>query len=542
MQTKDYIILKNKDSHNGDYMFIPNKTISQLKTICEYTLDSFGFNTIGYFKKEILEKDTFSNLSNTDLYIRQDRITKIIKQKKDYLSEKKPLDITFVITTCKRLQFFIETMDKLIFHCQDLFLIKRWICVDDNSSEEDREIMKKQYPFFDFIMKTPEQRGHAKSLNIVLDAIKTKYVFFFEDDWRCNINFSILPYLEFLEAFDTDQIIFHGRDEKDGHQKLAMLNNKDIYKYCYNPNHPSKKVTKLCPYYEQFEKEFKCKSENVGYFYPGFSLNPSIFNIEKIHNHNLHFSEDLENKNSFEIRFAFECLSIGFKTSFSNILICHIGDISSYILNNTSRCFDVYSYNKRGVDYNFVECGSNPEWFVNTFPTWEEETFNVFETVKNKDKIAMDIGGWIGATCIWLCHNFKHVMVFEGDKVSRKSLELNCEASHCSNYTLINKPISNKESRLIFAINDKEQTDIGFIKINIKGEEENIIKDVLTFSSKNKIPVYISFYVDLWEDTNIKRFNDLFDVLTIKYKNKIINLEKFYNMLDENQIEGFLFC
>jgi hypothetical protein len=131
-------------------------------------------------------------------------------------------------------------------------------------------------------------------------------------------------------------------------------------------------------------------------------------------------------------------------------------------------------------------------------------------------------------------------MVFEGDKLSRKSLELNCEASHCSNYTLINKQISNKESCLIFGINDQEETDIGFIKINIKGEEENMIKDVLTFSSKNKIPVYISFYVDLWEDKNIKRFNDLFDVLRIKYKNRIINLEKFYNMLTENQEESFL--
>jgi len=84
MQTEErYVILKNKDSYNGDYMFIPDKTISQLKTICDYTLDSLGFNTIGYFKKEMLEKDTFSDLSNTDLYIRQDRIDKIIKQKKD---------------------------------------------------------------------------------------------------------------------------------------------------------------------------------------------------------------------------------------------------------------------------------------------------------------------------------------------------------------------------------------------------------------------------------------------------------------------------
>ena len=342
MTKENYTIFKNTDSHGGDYTFIPNKSVAELKTMCDYILDSTGFNTSGYFKKEILEKDTFSELYNADLYIRQDRIDKIIKQKKDYLSGINQLDITFVITTCKRLKLFIETMDKLIFHCQDFFLIKKWICIDDNSSEQDRNEMKKRYPFFDFIMKTTEQKGHAKSLNILFNSITTKHVFFFEDDWRCNLNFSILPHVEFLETFNKDQIIFHGRNENDGYQKLAMLHNKDIYSYSYNPKHPDKKLTQLLPFYEQFENEFKCKSDNVGYFYPGFSLNPSIFNIEKIRTHNLQFSEESKHNDCFEIKFAFECLTIGFKTSFSNIFICHIGDVSAYILNNNPRCFDTY--------------------------------------------------------------------------------------------------------------------------------------------------------------------------------------------------------
>ena len=107
-------------------------------------------------------------------------------------------------------------------------------------------------------------------------------------------------------------------------------------------------------------------------------------------------------------------------------------------------------------------------------------------------------------------------MVFEADDLSRKSLQINCEASHCSNYTLINEPISNFSFSKII----RDNTDIGFIKINIKGEEENIIKDVLTFSSKNKIPVYISFYVDLWEDKNINRFK----IKTIQDLYKFINI------------------
>jgi FkbM family methyltransferase len=575
MTKENYTILKNTDSYGGDYSFFPNKSVSELKNMCNYILDSTGFNTIGYFKKEILEKETLSRLDTVDLYIRQDRIDKIIKQKKDYLSGINQLDITFAITSCKRLHLFIETMDKLIFHCQDFFLIKKWICIDDNSSEQDRNKMKERYPFIHFIMKTPDQKGHAKSLNILFNSIKTKYVLFFEDDWRCNINFSIFPYVEFLEAFNKDQIIFHGRNHKDGYQKLAMLHNKDIYNYSYNPKHPDKKLTKLLPFYEQFEKEFNCKSDNVGFFYPGFSLNPSIFNIEKIRNHNLQFSEESKDNDCFEIKFAFECLSRGFKTSFSNILICHIGDISSYILNNNSRCFDAYSCIKHGVKYIFADCGSNPELFINNFPSWKQETFDVFESVKNKNKIALDIGGSIGTTCIWLCHNFKHVIVIEPDKSSTKSLRLNCEASHCNNYTLINNPLSNKKSKFFFGINKnkksslfdytskinreksnesdyeidtiiftqiiKGKTDIGFIKIDIAGDEENIIEDVFNFYIKNKIPLYMSFHLDLWIDKNIKRFDSLFSISNIKHNNIIINVEQFYNIIDENPYKSFLF-
>lgn len=335
-----YTVLKNKDSFHGDYSYHPGKSIDDLKRICDYSLDCIGFNSLGYTKKELADKETLINLDGTDLYIRTDRIQKIIERKKGFLSGKGTLDITFVITTCKRLDLFCETIDKLLFYCQDLYLIRKWICIDDNSSEKDRKEMRKRYPFFHFIMKTPEQKGHARSLNIILELVKTKYVFFFEDDWRCNMNFSIAPYVDFLETFNRDQIIFHGRSEKDGYPKLAMLHNKDIYGYCYNPTHPAKKETKLQYYYERFEKEFQVKGEKVGFFYPGFSLNPSIFNMDKIRSNNLQFREEPEYHDCFELYFAFQCLQKGFQTSFSNILICHIGEISAYVLNKDPRCFD----------------------------------------------------------------------------------------------------------------------------------------------------------------------------------------------------------
>ncbi len=91
--------------------------------------------------------------------------------------------VTFTVTTCKRLDLFIPTMNSFLNCCLDLHLISRWILVDDNSSEDDRRMMKKMYPFFTFIFKGPEDRGHPRSMNLLRKAVVTPFVFHMEDDW-----------------------------------------------------------------------------------------------------------------------------------------------------------------------------------------------------------------------------------------------------------------------------------------------------------------------------------------------------------------------
>ena len=94
--------------------------------------------------------------------------------------------ITFTITTCKRLNLFIDTMNSFLTCVLDApELISRWICVDDNSSEDDRRRMRELYPFFTFIFKTPEQKSHAVSMNLLkYAAVDTPYIFHMEDDWN----------------------------------------------------------------------------------------------------------------------------------------------------------------------------------------------------------------------------------------------------------------------------------------------------------------------------------------------------------------------
>ena len=94
--------------------------------------------------------------------------------------------VMFTVTTCKRLDLFVKTMASILKCWTDLEKVDYFYCVDDNSSEEDREVMRQSFPFFDYLMKGPEQRGHMKSMNLIwnrLKEVKPTYWIHMEDDW-----------------------------------------------------------------------------------------------------------------------------------------------------------------------------------------------------------------------------------------------------------------------------------------------------------------------------------------------------------------------
>jgi len=92
--------------------------------------------------------------------------------------------ITLTITTCKRYDLFQRTIDSFLECCTDCHLIDRWLCIDDNSSDEDRKKMKKRYPFFDFYFKNESEKGHPKSMNMIRELVDTPFIFHMEDDWE----------------------------------------------------------------------------------------------------------------------------------------------------------------------------------------------------------------------------------------------------------------------------------------------------------------------------------------------------------------------
>lgn len=231
--------------------------------------------------------------------------------------------ITFSITTCKRLNLFKKSINSFINSCEDLNLISQWLCVDDNSSEEDRKEMVELYPFFHFIFKGKHNKGHAKSMNLLAKNIKNKYFFQMEDDWL------------FLEKspYITRCLDILNENEKYGqvvvNRNYAEIADSGHLKIAGGFRKVTKNKTKyvLHEHYQQGseeETEFFQRNKNLksSCYWPHFSLNPSLIKTSAIKEVGS-FSETAPH---FEMEFAFRYANAGYSTCFlDGIHISHIG-------------------------------------------------------------------------------------------------------------------------------------------------------------------------------------------------------------------------
>ena len=120
-----------------------------------------------------------NHISNDYSYYNKSKVQKLTQR----TPQPFPL-ITLSVTSCKRLDLFEQTINSFINCCEDIDRIDKWLCVDDNSSPEDRKRMQELYPFFEFYFKKPEEKGHPQSMNIIRQKVDTPYLFHMEDDWK----------------------------------------------------------------------------------------------------------------------------------------------------------------------------------------------------------------------------------------------------------------------------------------------------------------------------------------------------------------------
>lgn len=336
---ENFVYYDGLDSFGYDIIYHPNKSVKELIKICDEIPSAVGFNTYGYIKYRIEEDSKFIKLNNGGLYIKKDKCRNLLDEKKkmiiDLLGTTKS-NLTFTITTCKRLHLFIRTMDMFILNCNDVHIIDEWLCVDDNSTEKDRDKMNTLYPFFKFIFKEPIDKGHQKSMNIILDNVKTDYAFQFEDDWICYNTFYVEEYLKMIRENEFNHIIMRWIG---GRHNLYKKNQKyDIYKYVYNPGHDGK-PRENCEYDKKHDYPVEKMGKNIGWWWAGFSLNPSVYNIGLVKKYIGKFNEIIPTE-LFEYDYALRCHKYGYKIGLVNMNIQHIGKISSYTLNGTHRYYD----------------------------------------------------------------------------------------------------------------------------------------------------------------------------------------------------------
>jgi len=228
--------------------------------------------------------------------------------------------VTFSITTCRRLDLFIRTMTGFLENCMDRHLIHRWICVDDNSSEEDKQTMKELFPFFEFVWKTPEEKGHPKSMQMITNMVNTPYLIHVEDDRMLLDKRHYIK--DMIDIFNHDksigQVAFNHNymetvnDDIKGGDLQKTKNNVFYYVHEYCPTNEDK-----TNFFNKHGHGLSCN------YYPHFTLSPSMVRTAVFN------KVTFNNEKMFEFNFGLRYVFSGFKTVFlPGFHIKHIGRLT----------------------------------------------------------------------------------------------------------------------------------------------------------------------------------------------------------------------
>ena len=226
--------------------------------------------------------------------------------------------ITF--TTCKRLDLFQQTVNSILNMWNDIHMIDYWYCVDDNSSEDDRNKMQKAYPWIDFYMKGETEKGHRASMNIIWDKLKETR----PDYW----------------IHMEDDFLFHTPDSYVNKATQMMVDSRNagynVRQILYNRNYGET----INDYKMQGHRILRNMSHDVAlhqhktgdfpygncHYWPHYSFRPSIIDVNAIL---ILGNYDTPNQ-FFEMDYANRWKSLGFLSGFYNqITNRHIGRLTS---------------------------------------------------------------------------------------------------------------------------------------------------------------------------------------------------------------------
>jgi len=287
-------------------------------------------------------------------------------------------EVFLSFTSCKRLDLFTETVNSILNHWEDIDEVDYWFCVDDNSSIKDQEKMISQYPFINFYMKKPDEKGHRVSMNIIwnkLAEMKPKYWIHMEDDFLFYIKGQYIKNsIKFLKSqTDIKQVLFN----RAYAETIEDLNMKGYTA-----------VSKGFVVHEHSTDSFSYRN---CHYWPHYSFRPSIVETRVI--------LELGNYDScntfFEMDYAYKWKNAGYKSAFFDLVCCrHIGRLTSerndkniknaYELNNESQFNNVVQrYPVKVV--NLKRRQDRKDNIINLFKSIDFTEYEFFEGVDGKE-------------------------------------------------------------------------------------------------------------------------------------------------------------
>ncbi len=328
-QIEGYTFYSGLDSLFGDLKYEGDIGIEKLKIECDKDMECVAFNTLGYIKTSVNRPEEFILIPNytginDGLYVKnnnvylQNKINYVIKNS----IKKEKSNLTFVIIACDGYVNLEKTINNFIKRCKDIGIIDKWICayINDNLTDDDIDKMKLKYPFFEYITKNKTINGYSENVNFILDKVDTDYIVYFEDSWLCKTDFKLTKYVDLLDIGIFDQLLLISIGGE--HKKMDDITIDDIYNYEYNENHKLKNSK-----YREFDKnngkiQGSYDSAN-GWWWPGFSLIPSVINLTKFKNSVGKFNEEIDEK-LFEYDYSVRSYEAGMKIAYVNNKIKNI--------------------------------------------------------------------------------------------------------------------------------------------------------------------------------------------------------------------------
>jgi hypothetical protein len=229
--------------------------------------------------------------------------------------------VILTFTTCKRFDLFQQTVNSILNMWTDINMIDYWFCVDDNSSEEDREKMQQSYPWIEYYMKTPAEKGHRPSMKIIwnkLSEIQPEYWIHMEDDFLFHTPGSYV--------YKPMQMMVDSRNS--GYNVRQILYNRNYAETIRDYTIQGHKILR------RMAHEVALHQYKVGggfdygncHYWPHYSFRPSLIDVAAI----LTIGNYDTPNQFFEMDYANRWMQMGFLSGFYNhITNRHIGRLTS---------------------------------------------------------------------------------------------------------------------------------------------------------------------------------------------------------------------